>query len=129
RGIVTDLHLDYREPRDFSGPWYVRYIKVLMFGLADYMSNVSSYLSFGRIIEPDPVASAIAALRKQIKVVNEDSYLYTLRVTAKTPELAAAIADRVGVALLDVLRRDDQASSTKESQETVALRDDKNREI
>jgi uncharacterized protein involved in exopolysaccharide biosynthesis len=129
RGIVTDLHLDYREPRDYSGPWYVRDAKVLMFGLADFMSDVSSYLSFGRIIEPDPVSSAISGLRKQIKVVNNDSYLYILQVNARTPQLAASIADHLGVALLDLLRRNDLASSGTESKDAVALRDAKLREI
>jgi uncharacterized protein involved in exopolysaccharide biosynthesis len=102
---------------------------VLMFGLADYMSKVTSYLSFGRVIEPDPVGAAIGALRKQIKVLTTDSYLYTLQVTAKTPELAAAIADHLGVALLDIIRRNDQASSSNENQGSVALRDAKLHEI
>lgn len=129
RGIVTDLHLDYREPRDLSGPWYVQKLKETMYGLSDYMNNLSGYLSFGRVIEADPVAGAIGALRKQIKVVNEDSYLYSLQVTAKTPQLAASIADLLGVALIDVLRRNDQASSGPESQKAVAMRDAKLREI
>jgi uncharacterized protein involved in exopolysaccharide biosynthesis len=129
RGIVTDLHLDYQAPRDYSGPWYVHDAKVFMYGLADRLNALSNYLTFGRIIESDPASGAIAALRKQIKVVTQDSYLYTLQVTSNSPQLAASIADRLGVALLDVLRRDGQAAATKEIADAVALRDAKLREI
>jgi uncharacterized protein involved in exopolysaccharide biosynthesis len=129
RGIVKDLHLDYQEPRDYSGSPFVQDVKRVMYGISDFMGNLSSYASFGRVIEPDPTSGAIGALRKQIKIVSEDSFLYTLRVNAKTPQLAAAIADHLGVALLDVLRRDGQASAGKESAEAVALRDAKLRDI
>ncbi len=58
-----------------------------MYRLADFLSDASSYLRFGRIIEPDPVSKAIAGLRKQIKVVDDDSYIYTLRVSARRRSL------------------------------------------
>src|SRR5207247_699023 len=55
RPIVEELHLDYQEPRDYSGTTFVRYVKGVVYGISDFMGDLSSYLSFGRIIEPDPV--------------------------------------------------------------------------
>ena len=129
RRVVTDLHLDAKEPRDYSGPWYVRYFKELKYALGDYAEEAWMLLRWGRLIEESPVAKAIVDLRKRIKVQNLDSYVYTLQVTQSTPERAAAVADDVGIALIDLLLRDDRRSSDKRIGDLAALRDDKNREI
>lgn len=129
RRIVTGQHLDVEEPRDLSGPWYVRRLKELKYGLADYASDAGMLLQFGRFVKGDPVQQAMARLYRQIKIRNEDSYVYTLQVAANTPQRAAAIADDISAALVDLLHQDDQGSIKKRSEETTALKDDKLREI
>jgi uncharacterized protein involved in exopolysaccharide biosynthesis len=127
--VVNDLHLDRAEPRDVSGPWYIRSYKELKYALQDYGNDAWMFLKWGRIIEEDPVHKAVTELRKQVKVRNDDSYLYSLQVTAKTPQRAAAIADDVAFVLADLLQRDDQRSVIREGQERRALGDAKSHEI
>jgi len=129
RRVVTDLHLDAEEPKDFSGPWYIRYYKELKDFLADCASDLWKIVRFGRIINEDPVNKAITDLRKQIKVRNEDSYVYTVQVTGKTPQRAVAVADELGAALIDLIHRDDQRAATGEIKKLATLRDDKIEEI
>jgi uncharacterized protein involved in exopolysaccharide biosynthesis len=129
RRVVTDLHLDAEEPKDLSGPWYIRYYKELKDFLADCASDLWKIVRFGRIINEDPVNKAITDLRKQIKVRNEDSYVYTVQVTGKTPQRAVAVADELGAALIDLIHRDDQRAATGEIKKLATLRDDKIEEI
>lgn len=129
RRVVTELHLDVKEPRDFSGPWYIRYYKEVKYRLADDMSDLWQFLKWGRLIEEDPVDQAIVGLRKQVKVRNDDSYVFTLQVSAKTPQRSVATANALAATLVELLARDDQRASRKRGEELEALRDGKIREI
>jgi uncharacterized protein involved in exopolysaccharide biosynthesis len=129
RRVVTDLHLDAEEPKDYSGPWYIRYYKELKDWLSDWASDVWKIVRFGRIIKEDPVNKAITDLRKQVKVRNDDSYVYTIQVTGKTPQRAVAIADHLSTALIDLVHRDEARAAQVEIAKLGGLRDGKITEI
>jgi uncharacterized protein involved in exopolysaccharide biosynthesis len=129
RRIVKELSLDVDPPRDVSGVWYIHYYKVLKYALQDYANDAWSILSFGRIVEDDPVNRSIVKLRKAIKIGNEDSYVYSLKVTDSKPQRAAAIADKVSGALTDLLRGDDKTTFDRQRVAMIELRDEKGRRI
>lgn len=129
RRVVTELHLDASEPKDYSGPWYISYYKQLKDWLSDYASDLWQIVRFGRIIEQDPVSRAISDLRKEIKIRNDDSYIYTLQVTTKSPARAVAIADAVGADLIDLTHRNEHLPAQEEIAKLTGLRDGKLREI
>ena len=129
RRVVLELRLDAKEPKDFSGPWYIRLYKELKYWLAELAGDAWQLVKWGRFIEEDPVEQAIAQVRKSIKVRNDDSYVFTLQVTAKSPERAAATADALGAALVEVLAQDNRRASSKRGEELATLRNAKLREI
>lgn len=129
RSIVKDLHLDAPQPRDLSGPWYVHDVKVLKYALGDYVSRAWVLVRFGRIIIDNPVDAAIAKLRKDVKVSNDDSYVYSVAVSAATPQAAAAISDKLAAILSDLLLKNDRLSFDGREAELVRLRDQKSHDI
>jgi len=128
RQVVADLHLEVPVPRDMSGPWYVQYYKQAKYALQDYAIDVWKYLQWGRLID-DPVGGAVALLRRDLKVSSTDSYVYSLKVIASTPERAKAIADDVGARLIDKFRDVDLGSADERRERLAKLRDDKSREV
>jgi len=129
RPIVTKLHLDAEQPKDLSGPWYLRSLKELKYALRDAADDAGNILMFGRVLDADPVNQAIIRLRKQIKITSDESYVYSLTVTSDTPQRASAIADEIGVALIDLLHRDDRHTFNRRSEELAGLIRDKTGEI
>lgn len=114
RRVVVQLHLDRAEPKDYSGPWYMRRYKELKDQLEDEATDVWKVMKWGRVIPDDPVDKAVETLRRHVKVRNDDSYVFTLRVTDKTPQRAAADADALAASLVEALRRDvDRFSSQR----------------
>ena len=129
RPVVQELGLDIEEPVDFGGPWYTSYYKRTKAWLQEYGNDAWSLLQFGRIIEQDRTARAIRELRRNTKVVSEDSYVFTLRTMAKTPELAARIANELAVRLIDVTVGEDQRASENRTKQLQVLRTAKLEEI
>ena len=111
RQVVADLHLEVpRAPGHLQGPGMLS---------TTHRSNMRSRISrgyawdilrWGRVID-DPVGGAIARLRRTLKVTSNDSYVYNLTASAKTPQLAKAIADDLGTRLVDTLRKIDLGSA------------------
>ena len=128
REVVADLHLEVTEPRIVSGPRYVQYYEQVKNALEDYSGYAWDLLRWGRIID-DPVGGAIARLRSTLKVTSNDSYVYNLTVSAKTPQRAKAIADDLGMRLVDTLRRIDLGSAEERRERLAKLRDDKGHDL
>ena len=128
RHVVADLHLEVPEPRDLSGPWYVRYYNQVKNALEDYSSYAWDILRWGRIID-DPVGGAVARLRSSLKVTSNDSYVYNLTASAKTPQRAKAIADNLGTRLVDTLRRIDLGAAEERRDRLAELRDEKGHDL
>lgn len=124
RRVVLQLHLDVPDPKDYSGPWYVRYYKETKDWLQDYATDIWKILKWGRVIPDDPVDKAVRELRRHVKVRNDDSYVFTLQVTAKTPERSAAEADALGASLLTSLHQDVDKYSNARKDHLAVLRTD-----
>lgn len=128
REVVTDLHLDVPPPRITTGPWYIQLYNQYKDALEDYAQNAWQYLQWGRLIN-DPVNSAVALLRRDIKVSSTDSYVYSLTVLASTPERAKAIANDLGARLIDKFRGVDVDAADSRRAQLGKLKDDKGREV
>jgi uncharacterized protein involved in exopolysaccharide biosynthesis len=128
RQVVLDLHLEVPEPRDISGPWYVRYYQQGKYALEDFANETWQVLQWGRVID-DPVAAAVASLRSRIKVTSLDSYAYRLNVTARSPRQAVTISDNLGAHLISSLLRVDLRSTDERRQRLAMLRDSKARDL
>ncbi len=128
RQVVADLHLEVPTPRDTSGPWYVQYYKQARYGLEDFAVNEWKFMQWGRIID-DPIDGAVAQLRRDLKVTSTESYVYSLKVVATTPERAKAIADDLGARLIETFRGADLGSADERRERLAKLQDDKSREV
>ena len=126
--VVADLRLDLPKRRDTSGPWYRHYYKELKYTIEDYADDIWKVLKYGEIIN-DPVASAVYRLYKLVKITNDDSYVYTVAVTADTPAEAAQRTDHLVTVLTQLLQRDDRVAFEHRTAELVRLRDQKAHEI
>lgn len=125
RQTVLDLELDAPEVEDFSGPWYrVAYQQAKQF-LSEYGADAWSLLQYGRIIEENRTAKAIRELRKNTKIVSEDSYVFTLRTLAKTPQRAASTANDLASKLIALINGEDQRSASRRGEQLGKLRADK----
>jgi uncharacterized protein involved in exopolysaccharide biosynthesis len=129
RETVQELNLDVEEPVVFNGPWYRDYYKMTKQFLEDYGSYAWSYLQFGRIVQDDRTTKAIKDLRNNTKVVSEDSYVFTLRTLAKTPETAAKTADDLAIKLIAVINGEDRRSALRRGDELRRLVEGKSEEI
>lgn len=128
RRVVTELHLDVPKARDVSGPWYRHYYKLLKYEVEDFADAAWKILKYGAIIN-DPVAAAMYKLYKAIKITNEDSYVYTVAVSADSLESAVEQAQKVVDVISQLLGRDDRLEYQHRTGELVQLRQRKSREI
>ena len=129
RRVVTELNLDAPAVEDLSGPGYIHKYEVLKSELSRDGSEAWQLLKWGRLIEEDPVAKAIAELRRGVRVRSDDSYLFSVQVTAKSPSSATAIADEVGAILMELVYSDDEAALKSQVGQLGKLRADKLEEI
>ena len=59
-----------------------------------YFADTWTYLKYGRIEPPDPLAEGTELMQKLITVEpTKDTYVFEIRYLAKTPELAAAVVN------------------------------------
>lgn len=129
RQVVLDLSLQVPPPKVVSPIWYVRLYKETKDWISGYAADAWSMLKYGRVIPADPVDEAVAEIRKGLKIVNEDSYVVSLTARARTPEAAAAVANRVAERLADLLRQDGRAAANKQREQLNTLRVAKEVEI
>jgi len=108
RPVVETLDLDKTVKVEYS-TWYKRWYHNSKDFVKEQLSNLSSLLKYGRIIEEDATFGAIKGFRKSIFIkTTKDSYVYVLGVKDKYPERAAIIVDTVGRYLVDWLKEQDQ---------------------
>jgi uncharacterized protein involved in exopolysaccharide biosynthesis len=121
RQVVRQLHLDVPEPKNYTGSWFVRTYKEWKDTLSDYASDAWKVMKWGRVIPDDPENKAVGELRRHVKVRNDDSYVFTLRVTDKTPERATAEADALADSLVQALHRDVDKYASRRAADLAAL--------
>ena len=68
-------------------------------------------------------------MRSNLKVASNDSYVYKLTVSAKTPQSAKAIVDNLATRLVDTMRSIDRGSAEDRRMQLAKLRDDKGRDL
>ena len=128
RQVVADLHLDVPKPRDTSGPWYTHYYKVAKNAVKDYAQDAWTILKYGALIE-DPLAGAIYRLYKAVKITNNDSYVYTVAVSADSPQAAAERANKLVDVLTAQLHQDDRVEFDHRMSELLRLQTQKSRDV
>ncbi|KHE93313.1 MAG: hypothetical protein K8F52_14905 [Candidatus Scalindua rubra] len=103
RPLVTELGLDKEVEKSESG-WIQRWYHVAKDSVKRYSANLWLLMKHGRIIQEEPVVSAIKEFRENINIrATKDSYIYVLTVKDQYPERAAKIVDTVGVRLVEWL--------------------------
>jgi uncharacterized protein involved in exopolysaccharide biosynthesis len=101
--VVSKLGLDEVEPPTYSGPFYYVWYKKIKDWLVDVATAAWSILKHGRIVEDDPTADAIYALRRDLRIRSNDSQVFTLRVRDKFPDRVVAIANEITLQLTMLL--------------------------
>lgn len=129
RDVVTTLDLAAKEPVQRSGIWYVQWYRDTKEWLREYGSQAWQLLKYGRVIDDEPVAAAIAELRKNIKVTNRDSYIFNLAVRDKRPDRAARIADHLTSVLAAWLLEFDRQPGRSRLAQLRTVLDQKNEEL
>jgi uncharacterized protein involved in exopolysaccharide biosynthesis len=126
--VVNDLHLDVAKARDVSGPWYRHYYQVVKYQLKDFADAAWKILKYGAIID-DPVAGAMYKLYKSIKITNDDSYVYTVAVSADSLGSAVEQTHKLVEVVIEQLNRDDRLGFERRTAELIRLRGQKSDEI
>lgn len=101
--VVRALDLHVSEPADYSGPWYRSYYRQAKDWVKEYGGKAWKLLKYGRVVDEDPMVSAVRELRSNIKVSNRDSYIFHLYVRDRYPERAARITDYLSEVLANWL--------------------------
>lgn len=125
RDVVLALKLDEERAVSFEGPWYLVWYRRTKEWVKEYGGYAWKLLKYGRIVEEDPVASAIGQLRNNIKVTNRDSYVFNLHVRDNYPDRAAAIANHLGKVLADWLLEFDRQPGRSRADQLRELLDAK----
>jgi hypothetical protein len=95
----------------------------------DYSLDAWAFLKYGRIPQEDPTAKAVVKLSQDVTVLNEDSYVFHLKVLDKHPIRVALIADFLAEQLVVIANEADAAPAAEKRVELEALRDQKRDEI
>jgi uncharacterized protein involved in exopolysaccharide biosynthesis len=119
--VVRTLQLDVKRPRPASS-WLVETFRSVKDTGKEYMGNTWEILRYGRLIEKDPFARAIADLRRNVST-ERTAKAYTFQVAAldSDPVLAATIVDTVAERLRDFLA-DDRLRLARETREGLEKR-------
>jgi uncharacterized protein involved in exopolysaccharide biosynthesis len=123
-GTVKALRLD-QKTADYEGPWYVVWYREAKDAIKEYGGYAWQLLKYGRIVEEDPVASAVEELRQNIKVRNRDSYVFQLQVRDKDPARAAQITDHLAQVLASWLLEFDRQPGRDRIDQLDAIMADK----
>jgi uncharacterized protein involved in exopolysaccharide biosynthesis len=115
--VVKTLKLDVPEPRVYEGPFYSRWYKEAKDTFEDYGGNLWSILKYGRVLDPDPTASAVMTLSKNIKLENSDSNVFILKVRDKHPDRVAEITTVLANELVALLQKNGQGTAGTRSAE------------
>lgn len=122
RDVVLALHLDQKQAQIRTGPWYKVWYETTKDWVREYSGYAWKLLKYGRLIDDEPVASAIAELRSNVKVTNRDSYIFNLAVRDRYPDRAARIVDHMsGVLASWLLEFDRQPGRSRADQLRVLL--------
>lgn len=127
--VVRTLHLDVRPPRPRSNALATAFYTVKDY-VKEYAGGAWELLRYGRLIRKDPVAEAMAALRKNLTTRRTaKTYTFQLLVVDNDPRMAATIVDTVAGQLASFLEAERQRMARRNS-EGLAVRLGKNeREI
>ncbi len=122
RDVVLALHLDQKQPQVRTGPWYKVWYETTKDWVREYGGYAWKLLKYGRLIDDEPVAAAIAELRSNVKVTNRDSYIFNLAVRDRYPDRAARIVDHMSGVLANwLLEFDRQPGRSRADQLRVLL--------
>jgi uncharacterized protein involved in exopolysaccharide biosynthesis len=110
RRVVTKLHLDRADDRDYSAdPFYERWYYELRDWSSDTLGDLWSILKYGRIIPEDLTNKEIEKLaQKDVKIDSTDSYVFVLKVRDKVQRRVAPIADAIAGEMIAMQRTNDQ---------------------
>ena len=138
RQVVEELELHKTPEPTYSGQ-FEYYYRTTKDAVKQRLLDAWAFMKFGRVIEDDPLSSAIARLRANIDIeATKDSYIYLLTVRDKSPVRAARIVDVAGRTLVDWLHTEHQDPAMKrlaelerqlleKEQQTVDLHEEKRR--
>lgn len=126
--VVRTLRLDEKRS-GYEGPWYKVWYQKAKDWAIEKGQDLWMLLKYGRILDEDPTAAAVRELRNNVKIMNRDSYIFTLSVRDKYPERAAKITDYVAKVLAAWLLEYDRHPGRTRLEQLRALLGDKNREL
>ena len=126
--IVDELNLT-ADTREYSGNWLMKTLRKTKDDAKDLVLETWAYLKYGRDIQPDPRAKAIEKLSENVKLINQDSYIFTIVVRDQDPRRAAAIADLIAEQLVIAVRAQSIAAGTAKREQIEGLMLVKDREL
>lgn len=127
--VVLELNLHKPPGKDPNAPWYEKLYdqaKDLAFEYGGYAQQI---LKFGRIIEEDPLMTAMGNLAEDIEIFSQDSYIFEVRVRDKHPQRVAAIVDLLVLRLVEWLTEQDVGGGAAKRAQLAVLLDDTARKL
>lgn len=127
--VVKKLHMD-EDQEVYYDTWYERWYNEAKDSLMDYYAKTKMILQYGRIIEEDPLLSAISELAENIDITaTKDSYIYVLKVRDKHPKRATLIVDLAGKELVTWIQNQDRTIARKSSGQFAEQLREKDKEL
>ncbi len=126
--VVRTQRLD-ESAADYTGPWYKVWYRKAKDWLRSVAKDAWMLLKYGRFVDEDPTRAAVEELRKNVKVVNRDSYIFHLHVRDRYPDRAARIADQLGRVLADWLLEYDRHPGRARAGQLDALVEERLRDM
>jgi uncharacterized protein involved in exopolysaccharide biosynthesis len=114
RPVVESLEMDKAIEKTY-GSWYESLFYETKDILKEYLSNLKMLIKYGRIIESDPVDTAIQNLGKYTNIkATKDSYVYKLSVKDKYAKRSAEAVDKTGETLVKWMKDQDKVPARQQ---------------
>jgi|APLak6261658528_1056013.scaffolds.fasta_scaffold00055_3 uncharacterized protein involved in exopolysaccharide biosynthesis len=127
--VIRELGLNIEEPVEYSGPWYSRIYLRIKESVKKFRDDVWSILKHGRVIKDNPDSAALTGLRENLKLINNNSFVFYLSFMDKYPERAARVVDAVAERVVEEMVKREQDLGNQRYQQQLDLRTAKEHQI
>jgi uncharacterized protein involved in exopolysaccharide biosynthesis len=106
--VVRTLSLDKAE--DEAGGTFSKYLPASMKPMIDelkhFLKNAVKIVKYGSVIPEDKFADAVSSIQDNLSLeARTDTYIFTIKYSAKTPELAAEVANTAAKLFIEYMEK------------------------
>jgi len=93
-----------KEAESEGASWFTIYLREAEKGLKAIFKDVTAILTYGRMIRDDPFIETVVAVQDNLSLkARDDTYLFEIKYTGKTPKLTADVANMMGKSFIEFM--------------------------